>query len=638
MASIRALLGLFPKTNDYENNRIKLEEEYKSLLAFKTSKELRKYHELESYVLSAEFAQKKKELLALRFKQTDDYLKENEFNSLRRKNHIRTYYRIKGSEQLKKFLDIEKSDDLKKYNTLEKYIKSDEFSASKTEASQSARQKFEKSDLSKTLNQYEQQRKSEKIKAYYKFINNKFFKDFISVQESGLNETVSRLEKEVQSKAFLERKMAMNKSEFKNSAEKRKLEELKRLKKSRQYKHYLEHINSPGRKFYDALHNSQEIEAFADLKAFVASDSFKQQRKAIESKTFKDTKEYQKQQEYLELKKSESIRFFFKFGDSKEYKTYLELKGSQQIKDFESLKAYIESDEFQKFKAFCLKKPKRRWLESKEYESLQEYLTQRKSEKIVWYLHNIDSKKFNWHRSWNESFIEDFSAPKLDTKKWLTRYYWGDKILKDGYSLAHDKHFVTNGQNLHLENGKLNIVTKKEVVHGKSWHASKGFITREFGYTSGLINTGSSFKQKYGTFEAKIKFHESKDLLNAFWLVGMTQVPHIDIAKAGKRLYMGNAWGDARNLKSVQKFNSSLRRDRFAQDYHIYSMEWLPEKITWKINGVEVASSKKGIPDESMYLVLSAGLQKDVSGILPARFEIDWVRCFQQDTMTAKGE
>jgi beta-glucanase (GH16 family) len=62
----------------------------------------------------------------------------------------------------------------------------------------------------------------------------------------------------------------------------------------------------------------------------------------------------------------------------------------------------------------------------------------------------------------------------------------------------------------------------------------------------------------------------------------------------------------------------------------------MPEKITWKINGVEVASSHKGIPAESMYIVLSAGVQKDLSGILPARFEIDWVRCFQHASQIEK--
>jgi beta-glucanase (GH16 family) len=634
MASIRALLGLFPKTIEYENKRISLEEEYNSLVAFKASKELMKYHELEAYVISEEFARKKREILDLRFKATEDYLKEKEFFALKKKKDIKTYYEIKDSEELTSYNTIEKSNELKNFRTLEKFVNSEEFALAKKEAFRSSKEKFLASDLAKTLHQYEQQKQSDEIKGYFKFIGSRYYKDFLSIQESGLNITIVELEKEVQSKAFIEKKIALKKAEFRNSPEKAKLDALRKLKKSKVYRNYLKLTNSSAIKYYNSLHNSSELEVFEDLKNFVNSDNFKRQRKEIESKTFKDTNEYKKLLEYLELKKSVQLKFYFKFSSSKEYKIYTDLKGSDRIKEFEILKANVESDEFQKFKAYCLKQPKKRWLESKEFETFQEYEALKESEKIVWYFKNINSKKFAWHRSWVQTFIEDFSASKLDAKKWITRYYWGDKILKGGYSLSYDKHLVTDGQNLHFENGKLNIITKKEVVHGKSWHATKGFITREFGYTSGLINTGSSFKQMYGTFEAKIKIHEAKALQNAFWLVGMTQVPHIDIVKAGKRVFFGNMWGNSRDLKSLKKYSTSLRRDRLAKDFFIYTVEWLPGKIVWKINGVEVAKSQQGVPVEPMYMVISSGLQKELNGILPARLEVDWVRCFQHTTFT----
>jgi beta-glucanase (GH16 family) len=630
MATIRALLGLFPKTGEYENHRLTLEEEYKSLLAFRNSKELRSYHELESYINSAEFAKKKKELFELRFKQTEDFRKEKDFISISKSNDIRTYYKINDSEQLVSFYSTEKSEILKRFTSLETFVNSDEFATVKRETSLSAGHKFEKSDIAKTYNQYLQQKKAAKIIGYFKFIHNKRFNNFISVQESGLDKKIAEIEKEVQSSAFLQRKAAMKKSEFRNSEESRMLTEFKNLKKLNTYKNYLKMVKSPFRDDFDVLHDTPEIEAFIDLDKFIKSDEFKRQRKEIESKSFKDTMEYKHLQEYLELKKSQQIKSYFKFKNSKEYKLFISLKGSTRIKDFETQKSYLESDEFKKFKNFCLKSPSKRWLESKEYESLQEFENLKKSEKIAWYLKNINSKKFAWHRIWDETFVEDFSSQKLDAKKWITRYYWGEKILKDSYSLSQDKHFITDGKNLHFENGKLHIVTRKEVVTGKSWHPINGFIPREFGYTSGLISTGMSFKQRYGTFEAKIKIHESRDLLNAFWLVGMNMVPHIDIVKAGKKLYSGNVWGDPRNLKSIQRFTSSIGRSRFTKDFYIYSMEWLPSKIVWKINGIEVASNQKGVPEEPMYMVLNAGLQKDINGMLPAKFEIDWVRCFQQ--------
>ena len=629
MAGIRVLLGLFPKTGDYESKRNQLESEYNDLLAFKSSKELMKYHEQEEYVQSEEFLKKKEEIFSLRYKQTEDFQKERNFFTQKNSHDIKLYYKTIASQDLRSFQDFEKSEDLKKFLDLEKFINSEEFAVVKREAMLPAKQKFAKSDLYKTLQQYEQLKDDTRIKAYFQFINSKAYSDFLSFKDSDKLGHFKKLEKEINSAVFLNRIASMKRADYKISDERKKLDEYRAIKKSKEYKNYIKLSQSSLKQHYDELNGSDELEMFTDLKAFILSNDFKRQRKEIETASFKDTDAYKKLQKYQGQKKSDKIRFYYKFKDSKEYKNYLNLYKSDRIAKFETLRDYIDSDDFKRFKAYCLKAPKKRWIESKEYEILQDFETLKKSEKIVWYFNNIDSKKFAWYRQWEESFHEDFSSAKLDTKKWLTKYYWGDKMLKDSYSLSHDKHFVTDGKNLSLENGKLHIVTRKETMEGKSWHPTMGFITREFAYTSGLISTGESFRQKYGTFEAKIKISEANDIQNAFWMVGNTMLPHIDVAKAGKKMIISNAWGNSKDIKSVQRFSDSIGRKRFTKDYFIYTLEWLPGKLIWKINGVAINSTTKGVPEEPMYVVFSAGVQKEVRSILPASLEIDWVRCYQ---------
>ena len=34
------------------------------------------------------------------------------------------------------------------------------------------------------------------------------------------------------------------------------------------------------------------------------------------------------------------------------------------------------------------------------------------------------------------TFSDEFEGDKLDTKTWLTNYFWGDKLLKDSYSVG----------------------------------------------------------------------------------------------------------------------------------------------------------------------------------------------------------
>ncbi len=564
MAGIRALLGLFPKTGDYESRMNQLHEEFQELLAFKHSKELREFHALEAQVTSEEFLTKKKDIIDLRYKNTDDYPKEKEYQQLKKASDIKLYYKIKNSESLKHFREVENSEVLARYNELAAYTLSEAFIAVKAAASLPAKVKFAQSDLAKTLDQYQKQKSSDPIKSYFAFTRHKLYPLYQKAVQEDLAARIEKLEQLTNSAAFQEKWNSLSKSERLGSEEFRQLTDLQTLKKTKVYKAFQKMQTSPLRAQYESLQDSPELEAFVDLEKFIQSDDFKRQRKAIESKTFKNTPEFTQLQEYLKLKKSADIAFYQKFGTSKELKNFLALDGSERIQYFEETEAYITGDACVKFKEYCLKSPKKRWAESPEYELVQDYELAKKSEKIVWYHKAINHKRFAWHRTWNLTFSDEFSESKLDTSKWLTRYYWGDKMLKDTYSLSIDKHLVTDGSNIILENGRLHLVTQKESVKGKSWDARYGFSTRNFDYTSGLINSAKSFRQRYGIFEAKLKVSHQPDLLQAFWMVGKTMVPHIDVVKANRKLCLGNSWGDARNLSSVQRFVKRRGRAKFA--------------------------------------------------------------------------
>ena len=80
--------------------------------------------------------------------------------------------------------------------------------------------------------------------------------------------------------------------------------------------------------------------------------------------------------------------------------------------------------------------------------------------------------------------------------------------------------------------------------------------------------------------------------------------------------------------------NKKIRKkaaEKYTGDYFIYSIEWTPEKLVWKINNKQVLTQTRGIPSEAMYLVLSAGVTNGVTEHqLPAKMEIDWVKIYQK--------
>lgn len=629
MAGLRALLGLYPNTKEFETKRQKLEDEFNAIAQFENSAEYKRYVKLEAYLHSEEFSLQRKELLSLRYSKSEEYKKEKEYIGLKKANDIVLYYKIKDSERLKDFLETEKSAELKRFNELEKLVNSAEFAEVKKATSQSAGKKFAASDLAITLQQFEQQKKSADITGYLKFTGHKYFQDYNSVLAEKLDKKVEELKQSVTSAEFAAKRKSMKKTEFSQSPEKKMLDDYKLLIKSKKYKRFLARSKSPHRQGYEKLKDSDQLEAFISLRDFIGSEEFKKQRREIEKKTFKDTGEYQSLREFEQLKKSARISSYFKFKDSKEWKNFQQLDGSERIKSYEKLKEFIASSEFTEKKSYLTQSPKKRLKESEIHQREMEFEQLSKSKEIRWYFKAKKDKKFDWFRHWQETFKDDFNGASLDESKWITRYFWGDELLKDSYSLSHEKHFITNGKNLDVKDSTLVITTKKEEIKGKSWHPDYGFILREFGYTSGLVNTGRSFRQKYGVFEAKIRINQSHDIQNAFWMVSKTMVPHIDVAKANGKVLLGNAWGNARDLSTVRTFSKSLGRSKLARDYFIYTLDWTAKKLIWKINGIEIARSSKGVPQEEMYLVLSSGLTKEPNNNLPAQMEVDWVRCYQ---------
>jgi beta-glucanase (GH16 family) len=335
--------------------------------------------------------------------------------------------------------------------------------------------------------------------------------------------------------------------------------------------------------------------------------------------------------EFQTLKKSSRFKEYFKYKASRDYVNFTLLIGSEKINTYETLQKEIQSDAFRSKKEYLLLPGKKKLELSEEYKLEQQYINIKNSEKIQWFLKVRNSNKYDEVKRWELTFEEDFNADKLDKKTWLSRYFWGEVLLSDSYSLDHEKQFMNDDKNIALADSKLRIITKQEKVQGKAWNPAIGFFPRDFEYTSGVINTGCSFRQQYGLFEAKIKFGKSFPVHHALWLVSDLLLPHIDIAKASKKIIMANYWGSPDGKSNVGKNEAGVSLNRYGNGYYVFTLEWTADRLTWKINGVTVQSVTEGVPKIPMYLNISSSLYSDAKNNgLPALLEVDWVRCYKQ--------
>jgi len=591
--SLLSKLGMLPKTSVVEEKEQQILDEYKSLKAIENSDEMKRFQDLHEFVHSDEFKQRKKEINSQKYEDTEAYKKEQRLNELSKDPLIKTYLKVKDSNELEHYNQMKNSTELNSFHELDSFFNSSALKDFKAELEE--KRKAKKKAYHDTLKKYR------KLQKKYKW-----FYDFHNSEEL----------------AFYE--------QFTNSG---KLDD-EQSKKDPEVKRFNKIANSSKLKRYNDVKDSKEIKDYEELHDYVNSTEFKNIPDEIEKLVYKNTQEYENQKEYEKLKKSKEIKDALKFENSKKYELYTTALASDKLKEYNELKDYVESDDFKKTKEYMNTKDKFKL--SDEYKDLQEYKQLGNSDKIKWYYKHKDDKKFDFYKKWRNTFFDDFDKTELDNEKWLTQYYLGKKFLKEGYSQATDQQLFTNGENLNIGNSILTILTQKEEANGKIWHPRFGFYPTKFQYTSGLINTAESFRQQYGIFRAKIKIDNGYPLKHGFWMVPDRISPEIDIfsfdKKSPRKVNLNNYWGEFNAQEKVGIEKSTLSGPDFSNDYYIFSLEWKPGQLLWKINGITVKKTTKGVPEEPLYMIINSGVQADTDeDKLPGKMHIDWVEAYQEN-------
>jgi beta-glucanase (GH16 family) len=451
-------------------------------------------------------------------------------------------------------------------------------------------------------------------------------KEFKEYSKSEELQRFEELDKVVNTGEFTQKVKEIKAQKFKNTEEFKKEQELKTLQKSKDIKGYFKVKESRELENYKQTDKSDDLKTYQELAEYVNSKDFAEVKAG---KEFKGSEAQNKEKEFNRLKGA--LKSYFKFRKSPKLENYNTVKDSDRLKRLKELEQEVQTDDFAKVKDYMALKPQQKYEQSKEYKLEEEYKALKDSEKMKWFQKLKAKNEFDKLKEWKLTFEDDFAGSSLDTGKWMTNYFWGEVLLKDTYALPGDKHFYTKGRNIEVSDSVMSIVTKQETASGKVWDPVLGFKPQEFNYTSGLISTANSFRQKYGKIRVKAKL-SNVPVRQAIWMVAEKILPHVDIAKLEKsKLNYGNFWGNIAEKGGVQKKLSKKGGGKFSSDYFIYSLEWTPEKLVWKINDHPVLTQTQGVPQEPMYLVLSAGVTNGVSDHqLPSKMEVDWVKIYKK--------
>lgn len=332
------------------------------------------------------------------------------------------------------------------------------------------------------------------------------------------------------------------------------------------------------------------------------------------------------------------MSFFLAFKLRRATKTEkIEAREETLEREYKEFNSFAESKEYAEYIEFDKEINSTSFNEKKETESFKNsedaikedtYNKFKNSPSLKKHLSLVKKNNFSELKKWELSFSEEFEGSKLDKDKWITRYYWGDKLIKDSYALKGEEHIFADDKNISISNSKAILTCKNDKIKGKVWDPTIGLNIKDFNYSSALISTGKSFRQKYGKFQAKIKVDNINNVENSFWMLSDSMLPHIDVVKTSEksRLLPANFWF---NKDSKNSSISKVKGVKLHKAFYIFTLEWSAEKIVWKVNDIVIKTQTQGVPQESMYMVFSLGV-KNISNNINANMEIDWVRCYKE--------
>lgn len=412
-------------------------------------------------------------------------------------------------------------------------------------------------------------------------------------------------------------------------------------------------------KKYCDIETSEQLAEYTRLFHIINAADFKEKKKTLQNRKFKDTHEYRDLKKFTKLNNnadlklyyqvvaSEQLKEFLSFknsadyellGDSKQvkenpelkrhklyekskaYKTYVRFHNSYVIEEYENLKKITSTEEFIKEKNFW--QDEKRWEKTEEYQIEQSYYALKKSPEISFY-ETTDPKKFLVLDKWMLTFEDDFEGSALDSSKWKSGYFHRAAALKKNYSFANEKQANVSGANVTIAGGLLRINTKSEKAKSLAWHNTKGFVEKDFDFTSDIVNAGEVFQQQNGLIKAKLRIVGSTGVSHAFWMGTDGKLPHVNVFHYdGKNIQVSAYTKEGTNVSVSKEPILGIN----ATDFYIYSLEWTATELIWRVNDLEVFRSAKS-PNQAMFPVFNSFIGENQQGGTGA-LEVDWVKVF----------
>jgi beta-glucanase (GH16 family) len=247
-------------------------------------------------------------------------------------------------------------------------------------------------------------------------------------------------------------------------------------------------------------------------------------------------------------------------------------------------------------------------------------------------------------KGWKLIWSDEFDGKQLSPDHW--------NILTRETSKHHELQYYIPDE-VYMENGNLRIRSSQ----------------RDFGsqhYTSGRLDTKDKLAITYGRIEIRAKLPVGQGIWPAYWLYPQnrdwameyimqkavkegneTAIPEVrpwyteidmmeflghepNVFYATHHYYSFEGEKKAASGKYLADFS-------FADDFHLFALEWEADAIRWYIDGKQVFTTSDGVPHAPHFLILNTAIggswpgNPDETTVFPQYHDIDYVRVYQRN-------
>ena len=242
----------------------------------------------------------------------------------------------------------------------------------------------------------------------------------------------------------------------------------------------------------------------------------------------------------------------------------------------------------------------------------------------------------SWNLIWSDEFDQsNGSAP--DPAK------WNHQTGGAGWGNGELQYYSDRTENAYIQDGMLVIQANQEYMLGRD-------------YTSARLTTQFKGDWTYGRYEIRAKLPNTQGIWPALWLFPSRAVygsgpagGEIDIMELiGKEPYRSYATLHYGNPPERSSGYYDLPNGAtYADDFHVFSVEWEPTEIRWYIDDTLFhsvdkwfTSAKNNAPfpapyDQNFYLIMNIAVggvwpgSPDETSVFPQKMVVDYVRVYQ---------